>query len=51
MIKKISEKIFDYFIVNHRYFAIQKSGLYFAKNQYVNQKTIEKILNNKESFL
>jgi len=51
MTKKISQKIFDYFIINHRYFAIQKGGLYFAKNQYVNQKTIEKILNNKESFL
>jgi len=51
MTEKISQKIFDYFIINHRYFAIQKGGLYFAKNQYVNQKTIEKILNNKESFL
>ena len=51
MTKKISQKIFDFFIINHRYFAIQKGGLYFAKNQYINQKTIEKILNNKESFL
>lgn len=51
MIEKVSEKLFSYFIVNHRYFAIQKGGLYFAKNQYINQKTIEKILENKESFL
>ena len=51
MLERISEKLFNYFIINNRYFAIQKGGLYFARNQYINQKTIEKILNNKESFL
>ena len=51
MLKQLSEKLFNYFIVNHRYFAIQKGGLYFARNQYINQKTIENILKNKESFL
>lgn len=51
IIQKISTKLFNDFVINHRYFAIQKGGFYFAKNQYINQKTIEKILNNKESFL
>jgi len=51
MLERISKKLFNYFIINNRYFAIQKGGLYFAKNQYINQKTIEKILNNEESFL
>jgi hypothetical protein len=44
-------KLFEYFIINQRYFAIQKNGYYYAKNQYINCKTIENILHNKNSFL
>lgn len=49
--KLLSEKLFEYFVINQRYFAIQKNGYYHAKNQYINSKTIENILNNKNSFL
>lgn len=47
----LSNKLFDFFVINQRYFAVQKSGFYHAKNQYVNIKTIENMLKNKSSFL
>jgi len=49
--KLLSEKLFECFVINQRYFAIQKNGYYHAKNQSINSKTIENILNNKNSFL
>lgn len=49
--KLLSEKLFECFVINQRYFAIQRNGYYHAKNQYINSKTIENILNNKNSFL
>ena len=48
---KLASKLFEYFVINQRYFAIQKNGYYHAKNQYINSKTIESILHNKNSFL
>ncbi|MFW2351885.1 reverse transcriptase domain-containing protein [Aliarcobacter butzleri] len=48
---ELANKLFECFVINQRYFAIQKNGYYHAKNQYVNSKTIENILNNKNSFL
>lgn len=48
---ELSKKLFKSFVINQRYFAVQKSGYYIAKNQFINQKTIERILQNKESFL
>lgn len=48
---ELANKIFEYFVMNQRYFAIQRNGYYNAKNQYINSKTIENILNNKNSFL
>lgn len=48
---EIANKLFEYFVINQRYFAIQKNGYYHAKNQYINSKTIENILHNKNSFL
>ena len=48
---KLANKLFEYFVINQRYFAIQKNGYYHAKNQYINSKTIENILHNKNSFL
>lgn len=50
-INELAGKLFEYFVINQRYFAIQKNGYYHAKNQYVNSKTIENILRNKNSFL
>ena len=49
--RNLATKLFKSFVINQRYFAIQKNGYYHAKNQYVNSKTIENILNNKNSFL
>lgn len=48
---ELANKLFEYFVINQRYFAIQKNGYYHAKNQYINSKTIENILYNKNSFL
>lgn len=50
-VKELANKLYDFFVINQRYFAIQKNGYYHAKNQYINSKTIENILNNKNSFL
>lgn len=47
----LANKLFDFFVINQRYFAVQKSGFYHAKNQYINVKTIENMLENKSSFL
>jgi len=47
----LANKLFDFFVINQRYFAVQKSGFYHAKNQYINVKTIENMLKNKSSFL
>lgn len=49
--KVLAKKLFDNFIINQRYYAIQTNGAYYAKDQFINQKTIERILENKESFL
>lgn len=48
---ELASKLFEYFVINQRYFAIQRNGYYHAKNQYINSKTIENILHNKNSFL
>jgi len=48
---KISQILFEFFVKNNRYFAIQEGSKYIAKRDYVNQFTIERILNHKESFL
>ena len=48
---ELANKLFEYFVINQKYFAIQKNGYYHAKNQYINCKTIENILHNKNSFL
>ncbi len=45
---KLANKLFEYFVINQRYFAIQKNGYYHAKNQYINSKTIENILHNRD---
>lgn len=47
----ISKKLYDYFVINKKYFAIQKNNIYLAKNQFINQKTIENNLIHKQSFL
>jgi len=49
--RNLAIKLFEYFVINQRYFAIQRNGYYHAKNQYINSKTIENILHNKNSFL
>ena len=36
-INELAGKLFEYFVINQRYFAIQKNGYYHAKNQYVTQ--------------
>ena len=51
IINNLANELYDFFIINQRYFAVQKNGYYHAKNQYINSKTIENILNNKNSFL
>ncbi len=51
MLKKLSELLYDNFVVNKRYYALQTSGIYYAKKQPINKNTIFNVLKNKESFL
>ncbi|RXJ98689.1 hypothetical protein CRV02_13135 [Arcobacter sp. CECT 8989] len=51
LINKISNQLFDTFVINRRYFAIQKFGYYVAERGCINEYTINRILQNKESFL
>lgn len=50
-IKYLSTILFDYFVINQRYYAIQRLGDYEAKKQFINSVTIERMLNTKDSFL
>ncbi len=51
IIDNLATKLFELFIINKRYFALQKDGVYFATNQYINKATIKNVLSKKESFL
>lgn len=50
-IKYLSQILFEYFVINQRYYAIQRLGDYQAKKQFINSVTIERMLNSKDSFL
>lgn len=50
-IKELSQILFEYFVINQRYYAIQRLGDYEAKKQFINSVTIERMLNTKDSFL
>ncbi|NOR56846.1 MAG: hypothetical protein GQ531_11670 [Sulfurovum sp.] len=51
ILRLVSKKLFEYFVINRKYYALQQGNFYYAKNLFVNQKTIEHILENKESFM